>query len=403
MKHVAIGVLALALSVAFLVELRVVDRVSYQIESGRLRAMRDGLVDGVVSVEALLSGQLVAEAVMPTVVSIETESRIIVSASGDDGSAPPDDGWLALLERLHAGSAPEGEADEALDAFRRSFTVEQGIGSGFVIDAQRGHVLTNAHVVDGTDTILVILADGRRTNAEVLGSDRESDLALLRIDLPDLQDVRFGDSSTVRTGEEVFAFGNPLGLSGTMSKGIVSAVNRHSVILNDGHYPGLLQTDAVISPGSSGGPLVNARGEVVGINAAIATTTGQYDGVGFAIPVNKAKPLLGDLVAGGPSILGVWVASLTYEEARAEAIRLGWTEPQGVLVREVMPGLAAEHAGVLPDDIILAVDGERVMASDDLVNLVSNRKPGTKVQVEVWREEGRLSLEVRLSRKYDPR
>ncbi len=403
MKHMAIGVLALALSVAFLVELRIVDRVSYQIESGRLRALGDGLASGVVSVEAPLTGRLVAEAVMPAVVSIETESRMIVSSAGDDGDAMPDDGWLSLLERLHAGSAPEGEVDEDLEAFRRSLTVEQGIGSGFVIDAQRGHVLTNAHVVDGTDTILVTLSDGRRTTAKVLGSDRESDLALLQIALPDLHVIRFGDSSTVQPGEEVFAFGNPLGLSGTVSKGIVSAVNRESVMLNEGYYPGLLQTDAVINPGSSGGPLVNARGEVVGINAAIATTTGQYDGVGFAIPVNRAKPLLGDLVAGGPSILGVWVASLSYDEARAEAIRSGWTEPNGVLVMEVMPDLAAERAGVLPGDIILAVDGEPVVVSDDLVGLVSNRKPGTKVQIEVWREQGRLSLEVRLSRKYDPR
>ena len=165
----------------------------------------------------------------------------------------------------------------------------------------------------------------------------------------------------------------------------------------------MLQTDAVISPGSSGGPLVNARGEVVGINAAIATTTGQYDGVGFAIPVNNAKPLLRDLVSGGPSILGVWIANLTYDEARAEAIRSGWTEPHGVLVTEVMPGLAAERAGLLQGDIILAVDGERVAVSGDLVGLVSSRKPGTKVQVEVWREQGRLRLDVRLSRKYDPR
>jgi len=402
-KHVAIGILALALSVAFLVELRVADRVSYQIESGRLRAMRDSLATGVVSADRPIAGRLVAETVMPAVVSIETESRVIVSGKDDDGGATPDDGWLSLLERLHAGSAPEGEAGEDLDVFRQSLTVEQGIGSGFVIDADRGHVLTNAHVVDGTDTVRVTLADGRRTTAEVLGSDRESDLALLRIDLPDLHVVRFGDSSLVRTGEEVFAFGNPLGLSGTMSKGIVSAVNRDSVVLNDGRYPGLLQTDAVISPGSSGGPLVNARGEVVGINAAIATTTGQYDGVGFAIPVNRAKPLLTDLVAGGPSILGVWVASLTYEEARAEAMRSGWTEPDGVLVTEVMPGLAAERAGLLPGDIILAVDGERVVVSDDLVGLVSHREPGTSVQVEVWRERGRLSIEVRLSRKYDPR
>jgi len=400
-KHVVVGVLALTLSVAVLVELRIVERVSYQIESGRMRAARDGLSGATAPVDAPIVGRLIAEAVMPAVVSIETESRIITA--NDDRAAAADDAWSALLDRLHSGVAADDDAGEKAEAFRNALTVETGIGSGFVIDAEHGHVLTNAHVVDGTDSITVTLADGRQAEAEVLGSDRESDLALLKIELPDLHAVQFGDSSVVSTGEEVFAFGNPLGLSGTMSKGIVSAVNRRTVMLNEGRYPGLLQTDAVINPGSSGGPLVNAHGEVIGINAAIATTTGQYDGVGFAIPVNFAKPLLADLVAGGPSILGVWVTSLSYDPARAAAIQAGWTESKGVLVNEVMPGLAAARAGLLPGDIILAVDGEPVEVSDDLVSLVSNREPGTRVNVEVWRERGRMAFDVRLSRKYDPR
>jgi S1-C subfamily serine protease len=402
-KQLWVGLLAIVLSLAFLIELRLVDRLAYQVEAGRLRAMQDALKHGVGGDPGPSTGRLIADSIMPAVVTIETERRAAVAREEVADAGDPrgsDDDWWSLLERFHAGVDPEAAPSPDQPGW---MSVEQGIGSGFVVDADLGYVLTNAHVVDGADAILVTLADGRATEGVVLGSDRQSDVALLQIDTPDLHEVRFGDSDMVYTGDAVYSFGNPLGLSGTMSRGIVSAINRNGVILNEGRYPGLLQTDAVISPGSSGGPLVNARGEVVGVNAAIATTTGQFDGVGFAIPANKVKPLLADLVEGGPSMLGVWIASLRYSAARSRARELGWHGGAGALITDVMEGMAAERAGLEPEDIILAVDGSPIEEGEDLVRLVSSRLPGTRVTVEVWRDGDRLDVPVILDRKYAPR
>lgn len=400
MKHAWIGLLALVLALTFLVEFRVVDRMAYQLESGRLRAQRELLAD-VDRIDDVPVARMIVETVMPSVVTIETENRVVVSKA-DDAPSNGELDWWAILDRLHAGTDEDRAKAGPLDD-SGWLSVEHGIGSGFVVDAARGHVLTNAHVIDGVQDILVTAADGRSATAEVLGADRESDLALLHIDMPDLHEVRFGDSRAMQTGDEVYAFGNPLGLSGSVSRGIVSAVERDGVVLNEARYPGLLQTDAVISPGSSGGPLVNARGEVVGVNAAIATRTGQFDGVGFAIPVHKVEPLLSDLIDGGPSMLGVWISSARFGEARARARALGWEGDGGAIVMEVMEDLAAHRAGLKAGDIIVAVDGTSIVEGDELVRVVSSREPGTAVTVEVWRDGAILEFEVVLQRKYAPR
>lgn len=420
MKHFCIGMLALVLSLTVLVQFRVVDQLAYQIESGRLRAEGEYLVRSGRD-ESAPDARKIVETVLPAVVTIETESRVVVPSDADD-TPKKDTDWWDLLDRLHDGDdgaddanantdRPETDDPKKNDATSdqpktdRSnwLSVEQAMGSGFVVDAAQGYVLTNAHVVDGAQKIRVTLADGRETQGKVLGSDSESDLAVLQIDEPDLFEAHFGDSKAVRTGDEVYAFGNPLGLSGSVSRGIVSAVNRNGVVLNEARYPGLLQTDAAISPGSSGGPLVNSQGEVVGVNSAIATTTGQFDGVGFAIPAHKVRALLADLIDGGPSMLGVWIANPDFGDARARARKLGWEGRGGALVVEVMKGLAAEQAGLLVNDVIVAVDGEPIVEGDELVRLVSARKPGSQVRVAVWRDGERREFDVTLDRKYAPR
>lgn len=421
MKQFCIGMLALVLTLAVLVHFRVVDQLAYQIESGRLRAEGEYLTQAGRDDQSSNARKIV-ETVLPAVVTIETESRVVTSHTTDD-TPKSDADWWGLLDRSHDGDGdddtntdtntdrPKADAPKKKDVTPDSpktdrsnwLSVEQGMGSGFVVDAAKGYVLTNAHVVDGAQRIRVTLADGRETQGKVLGSDSESDLAVLQIDEPNLFEVHFGDSKAVRTGDEVYAFGNPLGLSGSVSRGIISAVNRNGVVLHDARYPGLLQTDAAISPGSSGGPLVNTRGEVVGVNSAIATTNGQFDGVGFAIPAHKVRPLLKDLIAGGPSMLGVWIANPDFGDAEARARKLGWDGHGGALVVEVMKGLAAEQAGLLPDDIIVAVDGEPIVEGDELVRLVSARKPGSHVRVAVWRDGKRREFDVTLDRKYAPR
>jgi len=418
-KHFCIGMLALVLTLTVLVQFRVVDQLAYQIESGRLRAEGEYLVQSGRDDQGSNARKIV-ETVLPAVVTIETESRVVTSRHADDAPKGDSD-WWGLLDRSNDGDVdddtntntdgPKADAPKKKDTTPESpktdrshwLSVEQGMGSGFVVDAAKGYVLTNAHVVDGAQKIRVTLADGRETQGKVLGSDSESDLAVLQIDEPDLFEVHFGNSKAVRTGDEVYAFGNPLGLSGSVSRGIVSAVNRNGVVLNEARYPGLLQTDAAISPGSSGGPLVNTRGEVVGVNSAIATTNGQFDGVGFAIPAHKVRPLLKDLIHGGPSMLGVWIANPDYGDAEARARKLGWDGHGGALVVEVMKGLAADQAGLLPNDIIVAVDGEPIVEGDELVRLVSARKPGSQVHVAVWRDGKRRDFDVTLDRKYAPR
>jgi S1-C subfamily serine protease len=221
--------------------------------------------------------------------------------------------------------------------------------------------------------------------------------------LPRLHAIALGDSTIVRVGDEVFAVGNPFGLDGTVTKGIISAVDRRNVRIGGSVYASLLQTDASISPGSSGGPLVNTRGEVVGVNTAMCAGTGRNDGVGFAVPSAHAREVLDGLIEGGPGILGVWAGTASDPDWRADAAALGWSDTFGAVVSEVIPGTPAERDGVHADDIILAIDGTRIDTKETLANLIAKTKPGTRVELDIWRERQHLTLPVRIGRKYAPR
>lgn len=257
----------------------------------------------------------------------------------------------------------------------------QGMGSGFIVDAD-GLVLTNAHVVDGADEVVVKLQDQREFKAKVLGADKATDVAVLRIDAKGLPAVRTGDASKTRVGEWVVAIGAPYGLEHTVTSGIVSAKSRS--LPGDSVVP-FLQTDAAVNPGNSGGPLFNLDGEVIGINSQIFSRSGGFQGLAFAVPINVALDVKDQIVKHGKvshGRLGVTIQEVN--QALAESF--GMEQPAGALVGSVQSDGPAAKAGVEPGDVIVGFAGKPVTRSGDLPPLVASVKPGTTVKLDVWRE-----------------
>lgn len=271
---------------------------------------------------------------------------------------------------------------------------ERSLGSGVIVD-NRGTILTNNHVVQGSGEIRVSFADQSDLEAELVGTDPQSDLAVLRLKKPpkNLAPLSFGDSSRLRLGDIVLAIGNPFGLGQTVTMGIVSAVGRANMGIVD--YEDFIQTDAAINPGNSGGALVDLNGNLVGINTAILSRSGGYQGIGFAIPSNMASPVMKTLLEGGKVVrgwLGVAIQDLT-PELRA-ALNLG--SNQGVLVGDVVSGGPAEKAGLQKGDVIVQVDDEKVAASAKLRNLIAMRGPNVTVRLHLIRDQNPLVLSVTL-------
>ena len=260
---------------------------------------------------------------------------------------------------------------------------QSALGSGVIV-GEHGRVLTNAHVIDGADTIKVTLADGSEFDAKVVGVDKRSDLAVVQMqgDLPKLKAIAFGDSAKIRLAQPVLAVGDPFGVGQTVTMGIVSAKGRASVGIED--YEDFIQTDAAINPGNSGGALVDLHGDLVGINTAILSRSGGYQGVGFAIPSNMAKPIMDALVKDGKvsrGYLGVGLRDLTRELAVEQKI----SATRGVLVEQVVPQSPADKAGMHEHDLIVSVDGTAVTDRDHLRNAIAMKGAGAKVQLEVLR------------------
>jgi S1-C subfamily serine protease len=287
---------------------------------------------------------------------------------------------------------------------------QQGQGSGFILD-KAGHILTNYHVVEGANRgVEVMLSNKRRYPARVVGVDKAHDLALLQIDAPELQPVTLADSSQLNVGQKVYAIGNPFGLSGTMTRGIISAI-RPIGSENGGRIEDAIQTDAAINPGNSGGPLLNSSGEVIGINTMIASNgADQSSGIGFAIPINTAKAVLADLLRFGrvkrPS-LGI----LDYPIGPDLASQMGLAADSGVLIQKVLPGGAAERAGLhggnqqayvgntsimLGGDLIIAIDGQQVADSQDINEIMDKHQAGDTVSVTILRGQRRMTLKLTL-------
>ena len=269
----------------------------------------------------------------------------------------------------------------------------QGLGSGVIVSAE-GYVLTNHHVIDGAEEIRVELSDHRVYSAKLVGSDPPSDLAVLKVDERNLPVLVMGDSDRARVGDVVLAIGNPLGLEQTVTAGIISAKGR-STGLSDGSFEDFLQTDAPINQGNSGGALISASGELIGINSQILSPTGGNIGIGFAIPVNMAKNVMDQLIRNGSvrrGSLGVTIQPIT-----AEAMsRLGLQNARGALVNSVVSGGPAEHAGVRAGDVITAFNGNGINDPNSLRNAVAGTAPGTDVGLTLWRngreQQVRLTL-----------
>jgi len=320
-------------------------------------------------------------------------------------------------------STPEGQAPSPFDEFFRSFNGEApqqpemrrfGLGSGVIIDAQKGLILTNEHVIADAEKITVTLSSGNEFPGTVKGKDPRSDLAIIKIDPKGKKLIAalLGDSSTVKTGQWAVALGNPFGLMGvgpsaralgaepTLTVGVVSALNRQlpHVARYDRDYSELIQTDAAINPGNSGGPLLNIKGEVIGINVAILTSSRGFEGVGFAIPVNKAKNILDALVEGRKVVYG-WLGIQIQDITEDVAQYYGLAEHEGVLVYQVLPDGPAATAGLKDGDILKAFNGQPIHHSRELIDRVSSTKTGQRASVDILRESKRLTLTIQIGER----
>ena len=272
----------------------------------------------------------------------------------------------------------------------------QSAGSGVIVDAAKGYILTNHHVVENAEEIEVVLTDNRNLKAKVVGSDSGTDIALLQVEGgKGLVQMKLGNSDQVQVGDFVLAIGNPFGLQHTVTSGIISALGRSGI--NPDGYEDFIQTDASINPGNSGGALVNLRGELVGINSAIFSNSGGNIGIGFAIPVNIAKSIMNQILQFGEvkrGLLGVSISDFNADSAKAFGVE-GTAE--GALVQEVADGSAAEKAGIEVGDVIVSVDGQSIKGASDLRNTVGLKRSGESVRIDLIRDGKRRQITAMLS------
>ena len=316
----------------------------------------------------------VAEQVTPAVVFIQVEGRTRGEITGE---------WY------------HGDRESQRRFFRDRFP-RQSVGSGVIVSTQ-GHVVTNHHVIQGAERIRITLADKRQYDASVLGIDMSTDLAVLKIEEEgEYPAIRFGNSDDLEVGEWVLAVGNPFRLTSTVTAGIISALGRQvNIIEDDFRIEDFIQTDAAINPGNSGGALVDLKGNLIGINTAIATESGSYEGYGFAVPVNLMERVVTDLIAFGTVERGFLGVSIQEVDARV-ADRIGLARIGGVYVNEVRRDGAAHMAGVRDGDVVLSVGGRAVNAPNELQSAVARFRPGENVHMEIWRAGSLLSMDVQL-------
>ncbi len=317
----------------------------------------------------------------PAVVNIRTLERSRGPAQG----STQDEQMLEFFRRFGIPVPPNLPRQQRPE--RGDEDVPRGVGSGFIVSSD-GFVMTNAHVVEGADEVIVTLTDKREFKARIVGADKRTDVAVVKIEATGLPSVKMGDINRVRVGEWVMAIGSPFGLENTVTAGIVSAKQRDT-----GDYLPFIQTDVAINPGNSGGPLINMRGEVIGINSQIYSRSGGFQGISFAIPIDEAIRVSEQLRATGRVTrgrIGVQIDQVSKEVA--EAIGLG--RPQGALVRGVEAGAPADKAGIEAGDIILKFDGRNIEKSSDLPRLVGNAKPGSRATVTLFRRGAQRELQV---------
>ncbi|VAX02481.1 HtrA protease/chaperone protein [hydrothermal vent metagenome] len=336
-----------------------------------------------------------AERLQPAVVNISTKQKVTQERSVPIPNLPEDSPFRDFFDDFFDKQKPKGKDGEK-PRNRRGRSVSS-LGSGFVIDAS-GIIITNNHVIDKADEIEVIFTDGRKLKAKVIGRDKKTDLAVLKVEpKKPLVAVSFGDSKKLRVGDWVMAIGNPFGLGGSVSLGIVSARNRD---INSGPYDDFIQTDAAINKGNSGGPLFNMDGEVVGINTAIISPSGGSIGIGFSIPSSTAERVINQLREFGETRrgwLGVRIQSITDDLAES----LGLKNSKGALVADLTETGPAEKAGMKPGDVIIQFDGQAVNKLSDLPRIVARAPVGKQVDVVVIRKGKEVTIGVTLGRLED--
>ena len=328
------------------------------------------------------------ERASPAVVNIRTTEKVVVQqAQGGIPGMPEDQAeFFRRFFGVPIPGAPNGPKQSQPNPGKPQ-EADRGVGSGFIIESN-GLILTNAHVVEGATTIYVTLTDKREFKAKLLGMDKRTDVAVVKIEARDLPKLPLGDSSKVRVGEWVLAIGSPFGLENTVTAGIVSAKSRDT-----GDYLPFIQTDVAVNPGNSGGPLLNTAGQVIGINSQIFSRSGGYMGISFAIPIDEAMRVADQLRTNGKMTrgrIGVALGEMTKEVAES----LGLGKPRGAYVRNVEPGGPAAAGGIEAGDVILSFNGRDISKSTDLPRVVGETKPGTSVPVQVWRKGGARDLTV---------
>ncbi|MGJ7613797.1 MULTISPECIES: DegQ family serine endoprotease [unclassified Variovorax] len=323
----------------------------------------------------------------PAVVNISVTGTM--KASDDEAAAEiqgvdPEDPMFQFFRRFQGQMGPQGKQQQRDVPVRAQ-------GSGFIVDPG-GIIITNAHVVKDAKEVTVKLTDRREFRAKVLGADAKTDIAVLKIDAKNLPVLALGNTKDLKVGEWVLAIGSPFGFENTVTAGVVSAKGR---TLPDDSYVPFIQTDVAVNPGNSGGPLLNTRGEVVGINSQIYSRSGGYQGLSFAIPIDVAIQVKDQIVATGKATharLGVAVQEVN--QAFAESFKLD--KPEGALVSNIEKGGPGDKAGLKAGDVIRSVDGQRIVSSGDLPAVIGQQAPGKKVTLEVWRQGERQELQARL-------
>ncbi len=322
----------------------------------------------------------IAKTIMPAVVSINVESVQVVQNPYSQFFNDP-------FFRQFFGEEGQNMPKE----YKRKL---QAMGSGFIV-TKDGYLFTNFHVVNNATKIVVILSDKRQFDAKVIGTDPETDIALIKINANNLPVVAIGDSGDVQVGDLAVAIGNPFGLSGTYTSGIISAVGRPGMTSG---FQRFIQTDTPINPGNSGGPLVNIKGQVIAINAAIQSQTGGYQGIGFAIPINIAKNIANQIVDHGKIVRGYLGITPTALDATTRKL-LGISDNEGVMISKVEKGSPAEKAGLKKGDIITKVNNESVNAPEDLQVDIGSLKPGSMTKIEFYRDKKKTEVDLKLEER----
>ncbi|HEX9051903.1 MAG TPA: DegQ family serine endoprotease [Anaeromyxobacter sp.] len=319
----------------------------------------------------------------PAVVNVSTAGTMKTGAAEQPGPGDGDDPFFHFFRRFGQPGPDHG-------------VPVHGVGSGFIVKPD-GLILTNAHVVDGASEVTVKLTDKREFRAKVLGIDKDTDVAVIKIDAQGLPTVKVGDPRRTQVGEWVLAIGSPFGFENSATAGVVSA--RARSLPGEGYVP-FLQTDVAVNPGNSGGPLFDLAGDVIGINSQIYTGSGGYMGISFAIPIDVAMNVEQQLVAHGHVVrgrIGVLIQDVNQSLARS----FGLAKPAGALVSQVEKGSAGAAAGLKPGDVILAVNGEELASSTDLPPTIAAMKPGTTARLTIWRDRARRDVDVRIGEAKD--